>query len=193
MSSVKSEDEPKTLAIKTTNYPFGYPFMKTYNVIEKLESENFNLKLKIYHMKKLGNSNAVLPKPTCDYEREIMEIFEENKMLKIKLKKKQSELESAFKVIDFHQMEYSIDNESFVQTNQSYQETKNDELSKKIQLFILRDQISNMRIKIETLDQTSENQVKIIENQNYLIKALTVANLTFGLGLMCLIVLTRKL
>lgn len=212
MSSViRNKNESEALeSVQSSKFPFDCPLKFTDNVIQRLKRENFNLKLKMYLMEqKLGYANSsLLPIPTCDYEREVIETFEENKNLKIELAEKEAVLESAIEVIEFREMELAANpiktRSSHGRSNVSTLRRQNKLLRKKLRKKSMKIQQltasalsthpapnDSLQNQITKMQAQIDKQQRIIDEQNTLMKSLNVRNLTFGL--ICLLILTRKL
>lgn len=210
-SLIHNKDELKALeSVQTSKFPFDCPLKFTDNVIQRLKRENFNLKLKMYLMEqKFGYSNsALLPTPTCDYEREVVETFEENRTLKIELAEKEAVLESAIEVIEFREMELAANSiktrSGHGRSNVSTLRRQNKLLRKKLRKKSMKIQQltasasathpapnDSLQNQITKMQAQIDSQQRIINEQNTLMKSLNVRNLTFGL--ICLLILTRKL
>lgn len=215
---VNYEDEQKVPAIATKNFHFGFPLKSTQILIERLNRDIFNLKLRIFLIKqRLGNSDdTISPEPVNT--REIIKVLEEIELLNEELKEKQEVLESLLEKVEYREHNHnkarchdeksvaanvnrSIKlrgkyttlikkvNQRYLQTVETLSTDINSSSSSEIDM--LRTQISNMQIKIDNLEQKSHKQMKVIDEQNCLMKALNVSSITFGI--ICLIVLIKKL
>lgn len=208
---MKDSEEIYSQNVDTLNA--GTSLKKTENLIRCLEKENFNLKLKIYLMEQQFGISSNLPDPKTENERNIIEIIEQNHMMRVELGEKQALLETALDAIEFLENDNeSSKSEALLYSSITRKNSNNMKMAKKISklkkdnykkfklieklstqlcnrsksleessdIEIVQNKIIKLQQKLDHLLTEKEHFGKIIDEQNYLMKALNVRNITFG-------------